>query len=456
MASANQVSLLDGVRRRLRPGAAEILLLERVRDSVFERLHKVVPKSVEIGLMGSSAKGTSLKSNLELDIFLMVPTSMSHREMGKKAVAWARKAMRGCKTELSYAQHPYLKAYVGGVKIDIVPCYKIERAEGMGSATDRSQLHVKWVGERIRPAQQDDVRLLKQFLKSLGIYGAQSRVEGFSGYLCELLILHYGSFVKTLEAAGEWKQPVLDPAGHHADPAALRARFAGAAMVLIDPVDPERNVSAVVSHTSLSRFILAARGFLAKPGLSYFFKEKAVHDAKKLRSLIARRQTHTLVLSMPSPDEVEDVLWPQLRKTTHALISVLEQEQFRLLGHYFWADEKDSLILFELIDRELPAILLKKGPQVWHAKDVEAFIRTHEKAGALNFHLEHERIVAVRMRPHRTPKEALEAALRQPGRLGIPAPFARAMKKARWGTALDLLKKAPWREVASDYFTRRL
>ncbi len=456
MASPKLQPLLKDVRRRLRPGAGEILLLERVRERVFERLRKTVPKSVGIGLMGSAAKGTFLKFNRELDIFLMVPTTMSHREMGQKALAWAKKAMRGCKTELSYAQHPYLKAYLDGVKIDIVPCYKIERVERMGSATDRSQLHVKWVCERITPAQQDDVRLLKQFLKSLGIYGAQSRVEGFSGYLCELLILHYGSFEKTLEAAGAWKQPVLDPARHHADPAALRAKFPDAAMVVIDPVDPERNVSAVVSHTSLSRFVLAARRFLSEPGISYFFNEKAVHGAKSLRALIARRQTHTLVLFMPSPDKVEDVLWPQLRKTAHALISVLEQGQFRLLGHYFWADGKDSLILLETLDHELPAILLKKGPQVWHAKDVESFIKAHEEAGALNFHLEHERIVAVRLRKHRTPKEALEAALKKPERLGIPAPFARAMKKIKWGTAYDLVKNPKWRAVASDYFTRRL
>ena len=59
-------------------------------------------------------------------------------------------------------------------------------------------------------------------------------------------------------------------------------------------------------------------------------------------------------------------------------------------------------------------------------------------------------------REDRAPKEALETALKEAGRLGVPEPFAKALKKRKWGTAYDLLKDAQWREIASDYFSRKL
>jgi tRNA nucleotidyltransferase (CCA-adding enzyme) len=37
-------------------------------------------------------------------------------------------------------------------------------------------------------------------MKGTGVYGAEAKVEGFSGYLTELLVINYGSFPKALEA----------------------------------------------------------------------------------------------------------------------------------------------------------------------------------------------------------------------------------------------------------------
>ncbi len=61
-----------------------------------------------------------------------------------------------------------------------------------------------------------EVRLLKKFMKGIGVYGAEIKTGGFSGYLCELFVLHYGSFVKTLEAFARHKQRiVVDIEGHY-------------------------------------------------------------------------------------------------------------------------------------------------------------------------------------------------------------------------------------------------
>ncbi len=446
--------LLDPIRRELKPTAEEMARLESVERTIKTRLKKVVPTDVEIGLMGSAAKGTALRGNQELDIFILMPKSWPLDDMQKKGLQWAKTAMRGLKTELNYAQHPYLKVHMDGIKVDLVPSYKLHNFEKLGSAVDRSQLHTVWVNARLHEQGRDDVRLLKQFFKALGVYGAQTRVEGFSGYLCELLVIHYGGFAQALHAMKDWKMPVaLDPAHHHPEAAVLK-HFPNTPLVVIDPVDENRNVAAVVSRTSMSRAVLASRTFMQEPSRAFFFREKEVHSPAKLRQMIKARGTKTLVLFMPAPDLVEDVLWPQLRKCAQSLIGVLERAEFRVFGHYFWSDGERALVLIELMEDNLPAVRRAAGPQVWLAKDVAAFISRHEKDA--NLHVEHERVVAIAKREGRTAKEVLEKAMKKAERIGVPAPFARAMRKKTWGTAMDLLSAQALREVAADYFSRRL
>jgi len=42
---------------------------------------------------------------------------------------------------------------------------------------------------------------LKQFMKGIGVYGSELRRRGFSGYLTELLVINYGSFLGVLKEA---------------------------------------------------------------------------------------------------------------------------------------------------------------------------------------------------------------------------------------------------------------
>ena len=53
---------------------------------------------------------------------------------------------------------------------------------------------------------RDEVRVLKKFMKGIDTYGAEIKVGGFSGMLCETLILNYGSFEDTIKSASDWKK----------------------------------------------------------------------------------------------------------------------------------------------------------------------------------------------------------------------------------------------------------
>jgi len=445
--------LLKEVAARLRPSKKEIENLQNVQQWAVGRLEKVLPADVEVGVMGSVAKGTALAQNNEIDIFLLFGKKYEAAQIKKKGLEFAKKAMRGKKWEVNYAQHPYLKVYEKGVKIDIVPSFKIKEGEGLVTAVDRSQLHKIWANARLDGKKRDDIRLLKQFLKNIGVYGAQARVEGFSGYLCELLIINYGSFERLLKEACAWQRPVIDIEGHYSGEGA-RELFPSAAIVVIDPTDRKRNVSAVVSQTSLSRFIYASREFLKNPAHMHFFSQKEVHSPIKLKKMMRGRGTALLLLKCPSPKVVEDILWPQLKKSAHAMLAQLKGAEFRVFGHYFYADKKDSFILIELMEEKLPAVRHVIGPYIWHGEHVQAFEKEHERA--INLHLEHERIVAIERRDIRDAKELVNAILKNAQKIGVPSTFAKALKSKEWLNIYSSLSDKRVRSIASDYFSRKL
>jgi tRNA nucleotidyltransferase (CCA-adding enzyme) len=162
-------------------------LKKQVKQEIAKRN---LPASIEI--VGSTAKDTYLKNNLDIDLFIVFPTTFSKENIAHNSLSIGRKILKN--TEECYAEHPYIRGYFKNYKAEIVPCYKIESASQKLSAVDRTPLHTKYVKEHLHESQKQEVRLFKQFLIGIGCYGAEAEIEGFSGYLCEIVIMKYGSF----------------------------------------------------------------------------------------------------------------------------------------------------------------------------------------------------------------------------------------------------------------------
>jgi tRNA nucleotidyltransferase (CCA-adding enzyme) len=334
-----------------------------------------------------------------------------------------------------------------------VPAYKISDISERGSSVDRSQLHTAYVNAKLGAAAKGDVRLLKRFMKNFGIYGAELRVEGFSGYLCELLIAHYGSFLELMKAAARWgERPVIDTEKHLSEDAARR-KFPQSPLIVVDPTDPGRNVAAVVAHTSLSRFIFECRRFLAKPSERFFFAKKIAKSRREISNAMKARGTKCLVVRFPAPKVVPDVLWPQLKKTAQALSRQLTEQGFSVFGCYHWSNGAECAILFEIDRWELPAVAKAMGPSVRFARDVESFVKKHK--AALNMHIEHDRMVAVERREVRDSRAALARACRHPHGAGIPKNMEKAMERCEVIDAGKFLA-AKYAEFLSDYFFAKI
>jgi tRNA nucleotidyltransferase (CCA-adding enzyme) len=230
---------------KIKPSGSETKRDFEEANRLIRKLQAACPESVEVSLGGSLAKGTNIAGNNEFDIFLLFPRHYSHHEMTMLGVHYARKAFAGMRVESRYAEHPYIQVFSGDYHADVVPAYKIADISQKGSSVDRTQLHTTYVNSKLDSKGKDSVRLLKRFMKNFGIYGAELRVEGFSGYLCELFIIKYGSLMSLFEHAASWEAFLLVLEGDEGGQAA-RKRF-NLPLVAIDLVDPGRNVVAVVS-----------------------------------------------------------------------------------------------------------------------------------------------------------------------------------------------------------------
>ncbi len=443
-------SAFSSALRRIKPPPPEVKSDFEAAHFLISRLRSAVPSSVEVVLAGSLAKGTNLSGNREFDIFLLFPQHYPHHEMALLGLSYARKAFAGMRTESRYAEHPYLQVFHGNYRADIVPAYRISEISQKGSAVDRSPLHTAFVNSRLGAEGKDEVRLLKRFMKNFGIYGAELRTEGFSGYLCELLIIRHGSLLSLMEHASGWKEPAITFDGETGEKA--REKFSSP-LIVIDPVDPGRNVAAVVAQASLSRFIFECRRFLRSPSAAFFHSEKKPRTVGQIGASMRLRETRCLLLTFPAPIVVPDVLWPQLKKTAQALSRRLSSLGFSTFGCCHWSDGKECAVLFELDRWELPAVAKLMGPAIAFHSDTDAFVKKHSRA--LNLHLEHDRMVAVEKREIRTAGPALKEACRRPQGLGIPQRMEGALSRAALLSGRAMLREK-YRGMLSDYFFAKI
>ncbi len=262
-------------------------------------------------------------------------------------------------TETRYAEHPYLRGTFEGFRVDAVPGYAVTDPSKPQSAVDRTPFHQAYLLKRQTPELVDQIRLTKQFLRGLGIYGSEARTAGFSGYLVELLVHRFGSFQGLLRDAAGWRIPtrlISTPGAAPAVPEEI-------ALIFDDPVDPGRNVATALSKAHLALFIIGAGEYLARPSERWFVPARpATLTVAEAHERVARRGTHLAALLLPRPDLVDDILYPQLRKAERALAEEARRLGFTVVGTSSAAERDSSLVLIEVEHPRVPAVRPQDGP----------------------------------------------------------------------------------------------
>ena len=382
-------AVIDSVLRRITPTESERKEIDVMLYRIMKATEDAVrPLKLEKTLAGSFLRDTWLADKKELDIFILFPAHVPREELESTGLSIGKSITKslGGAYEIAYAEHPYVRARFGDFLVDFVPCYDIRDPGMIQSSVDRTPHHNRYILKSLVKGMSSQVRLLKQFCKGIGVYGSDLRVEGFSGYLCELLIIRYGTFRNLLAEAAKWEagKVFIDLEGHASkgSPGAS-ARFSSQPLVVIDPVDKNRNVAAALSPAAFERFRHSCASFLESPSERYFRISRAPMDRKRLRSLAEARGTLLLLVAFKRPAVVDDVLYPQMRKSVRRLGSALRGGDFRVLGQDAWCDPKGCALLLELEVWKLPNIRVIIGPPVFSGGHSRQFIGKYKGKGRL-------------------------------------------------------------------------
>lgn len=447
----NYQKVFDYVLKEIKPTVAETDSEKKFIGEIIKRLDEMTPSDIRIELAGSTAKGTNLKGDRDFDVFMLFPKDYSVNELMTLGIKYAKEFAKGHSYEIAYAEHPYLRVWVKGSKIDIVPSYKIDDVSQRLTSVDRSPLHTKFINESMTTEQKDDTRILKKFLKGIGIYGAEGKIRGFSGYMCELLILKYGTFLNLLDSASKWKGvPVLDIM-NVSEENDLRNKFKDAALIFIDPIDKDRNVAAAVSKTSLSLLIHSSRMFLAKPSSNAFFPPSNKPDKVWVEKQLKLRDSLIVGVEFSRPKKiVDDILWPQLYKFATKSTDRMRESEFEVFDTDICANGK-CMIMFELSVYQLPEMKRIVGPPLWHDRDVNEFIRRHKVTEPIWF--ENDRILAVGKRRFTKAESLIRDILKRPNEYGVPPNIKKVIKTSKLIGISDIKRRYP--EFLFSYLKKR-
>ncbi|MFX0162037.1 MAG: CCA tRNA nucleotidyltransferase [Candidatus Hodarchaeota archaeon] len=360
--------------------------LEKERAmSVFERVKSILDKAfkdaglkAEIRLEGSMSHDTWLRVDMDIDIFIVLP--LGDRSDLERVVAVCQEVFKDDWKE-RYSEHPFGEIIFEGYRIEIVPCFKIEMIEDRLSAVDRTPLHTEFLLSQLNDDLRIEIRLLKAFMKGIGVYGAELRVGGFSGYLTELLCLYYGSFINVCKNAINWKsgKTVLQLINFYEDLRVPLDLFNNEPLIFVDPVDRGRNVGSALTLEKLNVFRAAAKTFLKLPSENFFYPltpPLSLSDGKLL-SLMNQRKTFFFALVFKELNVAPDILWGQIFRSERAIVEAIEESGFQIIGSLPWSDEAGLVfLLFEVTHREIPAVLKHKGPPVSMEEEIN-FLKKH-------------------------------------------------------------------------------
>ncbi len=260
------MNILKELAEEIRPEQAKEVSLRADSKAVLSELNKRV-KDAKAVLGGSAAKGTRLKGMYDIDIFVCFNYKKyvaKHEELSNILEKALKKSFKGVKR--IHGSRDYFHIKKNGVIFEIVPILDVKNVSQAKNIMDVSPHHVKWVTKNLK--KEDEVRLLKAFCMSHDVYGAESYIRGFSGYACEVLIVNYGSFMKLIRAAAKWgDKEIIDVKKYYKRKNALdhvnKSKTHGP-LVLIDPVQASRNVTAALEKKKFDRFVNAAKRLLKK------------------------------------------------------------------------------------------------------------------------------------------------------------------------------------------------
>jgi tRNA nucleotidyltransferase (CCA-adding enzyme) len=367
---------------KIKPEKKDIENIKKKSKKFEENLKKEIKKeniSAEVFLGGSLAKDTIIKKQKEqdIDIFIRFNKKYSDREISK-ILEKVINRLKYKDIKKIHGSRDYFQITSGNIIYEVVPICKISLPEDARNVTDLSYFHVKYVKDKISKNKNlaDGIRLAKAFSYAQNCYGAESYIQGFSGYALELLVLYYGSFLKFIKEIAKTKKKkiIIDPEKHYKDKEEilweLNESKLQSPIVFVDPTYKQRNALAALSEQAFKRFKKASKDFLKNPSDRYF--ERKLPDKKNFN----------FILKVNTKKQKGDIAGSKLKKFYEFLL--------KKLGKYFEIKKKEFLYKEDKNIGEFYLDIKKRdkltiwGPPITDVNNLSKFKKKHPKAKIKN------------------------------------------------------------------------
>ena len=359
-------------------------------------------------LGGSAAKGTFLKHDFDCDVFVRFIYDKYKEKDISNLLEKALKHMKGTAYERVHGSRDYFTGKWKDLHYEIIPVLYINDKRMAKNITDMSPLHVEWLNQHLTEEIRDQIILTKLFFKAQKVYGAESYMNGFSGHIVDLLTIYYGSFKELLENIVRWQEKeLINMTPHPININDLNPDKIQSAIIVIDPVQPERNAAAAVGFEQFYQIQNQATALLENPS-EKFFQRKSI-GTKELKAMKKdaekKQQAMVIIKALPSHGKL-DTIGTKIFKTHEFIEEELKRNGFTVeKTAWDWEEDQDKEALLWYITKEkkLSATQEHAGPPLKLKEDVAAFQKKHKK-----FFFKENRIFATVKRKYTTPEALIK------------------------------------------------
>jgi tRNA nucleotidyltransferase (CCA-adding enzyme) len=394
--------ILSQVLHDIKPSSKEEVDVSKKIKSVINKIQGLSKEYIVV-LGGSGEKGTWLRNTHDVDIFVKFPYSYAGKSDQLSNILES-KLKKIFKIRRLHGSRDYFQTNIDGYIYEIVPILDIKKSKDAINITDVSPLHAEWVKKHKQCA--DEIRLTKQFFKAAKVYGAESYINGFSGYICEILTIHYKGFGNLVKSITKWKPKViLDTEGHHRKGSIMldmdKAKTQGP-LVIIDPVQADRNAAAAMNEEKFNKIIKYSKEFIKKPSKEFFIIKGI--DLADLEKKAKDNELYTFEATPLSGKE--DVVGCKLLKVYEYIRQSIKKSEFEIL-YSDWEWEKKALFFYIIRKSNLSLMKTIKGPPVTLKKYVAEFQEKHKST-----FIENNIIYAKEKRGYTLPNQLMNALLK--------------------------------------------
>ena len=351
------MKFLESIKDELRPDKKISKLVDEFIEKLNFNLKKNKIKATCVK-GGSTAKGTFLKNDHDIDLFVVFDKAYKGKNISEELFS----AIKEMSPVRIHGSRDYFHINKEGFTFEIVPVMEVKDANNIENVTDMSPKHVAWVNKKLNDKLRDDIRLTKKFMKAQKVYGAESYINGFSGHVVDILIIYYGGFLNLLKAARNWKEKtIIDVEKKMKDPLKdMDKSKTFGPLIIVDPVQPERNASAAVSKEKFEKFIEASKLFLKTPSKDFFIEKE--FDIDKIKKSV-KKENLLVIINAESTKGSKDVSGTKLLKCFENIEKQLTLNEFTILkSDWKWDKAKNACFYFVIKEKKLSATFERMGP----------------------------------------------------------------------------------------------